>query len=222
VEASTTRRLPPVLLGRWELSIDPLQYKAGFVYCLVNQVLLIQVRLIRFHVEKVPGSGAWWVRYFDAQGRLRREKAGTKGNAKDLYTKRKNEALSGKKMPEKLRIRAVSFDEIADDATTYVKAHYSRPADDVDRLKVLKGWFRGQAAETIKAHQVETKLESARLENHWAPATVNHYHTAVSLAFRLAIAKDKVKENPARKIRRVPEDNNRVRYLSAERGKETA
>jgi site-specific recombinase XerD len=48
---------------------------------------------------------------------------------------------------------------------------------------------------------------------------VNHHHTAVSLAFRLAIAKDKVKENPARKIRRVPEDNNRVRYLSAEEEK---
>jgi integrase len=169
--------------------------------------------------EKVPGSGAWWVRYFDAQGRLRREKAGTKGNAKDLYTKRKNEALSGKKMPEKLRSRAVSFDEIADDAITYVKAHYSRPADDVDRLKVLKGWFRGQTAETITAHQLETRLETARRESHWAPATVNHYHTAVSLAFRLAIAKDKVKENPARRIRRIPEDNNRVRYLTAEEGK---
>ncbi len=115
--------------------------------------------------EKVPGSGAWWIRYFDAQGRLRREKAGTKGNAKDLYTKRKNEALSGKKMPEKLRSRVVSFDEIADDAISYVKAHYCRPADDIARLEVLKGWFRGQAAETIMAHQFETKLEAARREN---------------------------------------------------------
>jgi integrase len=75
-------------------------------------------------------------------------------------------------------------------------------------------WRR--CAETITAYTLETKLEAARRENQWAPATVNHHHTAVSLAFRLAIAKDKVKENPARKIRRVPEDNNRVRYLSAE------
>jgi integrase len=84
---------------------------------------------------------------------------------------------------------------------------------------VLKGWFLGQAAETITAHQLETKLEAARRENKWAPATVNHHHTAISLAFSLAVAKDKVKENPARKIRRIPEDNNRVRYLSLEEEK---
>jgi hypothetical protein len=40
--------------------------------------------------EKTPGSGTWW-----------------------------NEALAGKKLPEKLRRRAVSFGEIADDAITY-------------------------------------------------------------------------------------------------------
>ena len=169
--------------------------------------------------EKVSGSGIWWIRYIDAQGRYRREKAGTKSNAKDLYTKRKNEALAGKKLPEKLRSRAVSFDEIADDAIVYVKARYSRPADDLARLEVLKGWFPGRAAETITAHELETKLEAVRSGNHWAPATVNHHHTAISLCFRLAIAKDKVKENPARKIRRIPEDNNRVRYLSGDEEK---
>lgn len=26
--------------------------------------------------EKVPGSGEWWIRYVDATGRYRREKAG--------------------------------------------------------------------------------------------------------------------------------------------------
>ena len=47
--------------------------------------------------EKVPGSGEWWIRYVDAQGRYRREKAGTKGTAIDLVRKRKTEALQGKK-----------------------------------------------------------------------------------------------------------------------------
>jgi len=56
--------------------------------------------------EKTPGSGVWWIRYADAQGRLRREKAGTKGTARDLYHKRKQEALEGRKLPEKLRTAA--------------------------------------------------------------------------------------------------------------------
>ncbi len=45
--------------------------------------------------EKVPGSEAWWIRYHDAHGRLRREKAGTRGMAVKLYQKRKTEALTG-------------------------------------------------------------------------------------------------------------------------------
>lgn len=28
--------------------------------------------------EKVPGSGTWWIHWYDAQGRRHREKAGTK------------------------------------------------------------------------------------------------------------------------------------------------
>lgn len=53
--------------------------------------------------EKFPGSGVWWIRYVDFKGRLRREKAGTKSAAILLYRKRKQEALEGRKLPEKLR-----------------------------------------------------------------------------------------------------------------------
>jgi integrase len=168
--------------------------------------------------EKKRGSGVWWIRFVDATGQYHREKIGKRSKAVSLYALRKTEALEGKKLPQ-LRRAIVLFSEIADDAIAYVKARYSRPADDVARLEVLKGWFAGRAAETITAHELEIKLEAARREHVWAPATVNHHHTACSLAFRLAIAKDKVKENPARKIRRVPEDNNRVRYLSADEEK---
>jgi hypothetical protein len=69
--------------------------------------------------EKVPGCGVWWIRYVDAQGRYRREKAGTWSNADKLLTKRKNGALEGKKLPETLRRRAVPFADVADDALAY-------------------------------------------------------------------------------------------------------
>jgi hypothetical protein len=54
--------------------------------------------------EKVLGSEVWWIRYADAEGRYRREKAGTKSMAIDLYRKRKTEALQGRKLPERLRV----------------------------------------------------------------------------------------------------------------------
>jgi hypothetical protein len=73
--------------------------------------------------EKVPSSGVWWVRYSDSMGRIRREKAGTKGAAIKLYQKRKTEALQGTKLPESLRAPKVSFAEIAHDALAYSKMH---------------------------------------------------------------------------------------------------
>ena len=73
--------------------------------------------------EKVPGSGIWWIRYVDSQGRYRREKAGTWGNADKLLTKRKNEALQGKKLPETLRCAPVTFREIATEALAWSDAH---------------------------------------------------------------------------------------------------
>ncbi len=58
--------------------------------------------------ERAKGSGIWWTRYLGSDGRIHREKAGTWAAARDLYIKRKNEALQGKKLPEKLR-RATSI-----------------------------------------------------------------------------------------------------------------
>ncbi len=51
--------------------------------------------------EKVLGSDIWWIQYFDADGRRRREKAGRRGDAIVLLAKRKAEKLQGIKLPEK-------------------------------------------------------------------------------------------------------------------------
>jgi hypothetical protein len=78
-------------------------------------------KAIRGVYEKLPGSGVWWINYFDSQGKRRREKAGRRSDAVSLYLKRKTEALQGKKLPEKLRSRAISFVELANDGLEYSK-----------------------------------------------------------------------------------------------------
>jgi len=166
--------------------------------------------------EKHLGSGEWWICYWDAQGRKRREKAGTKSNAIDLYRKRKNEALQGKKLPEKLRRAIVSFKEIADDAIADIKRRYRRPADDVARLKVLMSWFGSREAASITASEIETKLYSGAAQNEWSPATINHYRTIMSLAYRLARRNRKVEANPVRDVPHQREGNARTRALAAE------
>ncbi len=94
--------------------------------------------------EKLLGSDVWRIRYVDAQGRYRHEKAGSM--AIDLYRKRKTEALQGKKLPERLRRRVVPFSELGDDALQYGKAN-ERHVNEIYRIKALKEqWNRMRTA----------------------------------------------------------------------------
>ncbi len=163
--------------------------------------------------EKHPGSGGWWIRFVDAQGRYRREKAGTKSAAILLYRKRKTEALEGKKLPEKLRRATVSFAEIARDCLVYSKANKLSYRNDAGRMEVLLEWFREYSAEAITAQDIERRFGQ---QQEWSPATANRYRALLSLSYRLAIRNGKVKENPARLVPHRLEDNARIRFLSAE------
>jgi site-specific recombinase XerD len=162
--------------------------------------------------EKVLRSGVWWICYWDAQGRKRREIAGTKSNAIDLYRKRKTEALQGKKLPEKLRRATVTFADIAKDALAYSKANKLSYRHDAGRMETLLGWFREYPAESITAQDIERRFDKQK----WSPATVNRHRALLSLTYRLAVRNGKAKENPARLVRHRLEDNARIRFLSAE------
>jgi site-specific recombinase XerD len=163
--------------------------------------------------QKVPGKNSpWWIRFVDASGRFRRERVGTKRAAIDLYRKRKNDALEGKKLPEKLRRATVSFAEIASDALVYSKSNKLSYGDDVSRMETLLRWFREYPAEGITAQDIERRFE----QQTWTPATMNRHRALLSLTYRLAIRNGKVKDNPARLVRHRLENNARIRFLSPE------
>jgi integrase len=164
--------------------------------------------------EKVIGSDVWWIRYVDAQGRYRREKAGTWGNADKLLTKRKNEALQGRKLPETLRQRVVPFAEIADDALAYSRKHKRGYHDDESRMKRLKEWFGSREAESLAGPEMENRLSDVAASERWPSSTYNHYRSLLMLVYREARRVGKVSVNPARDIRHRKENNSRVRFLS--------
>ena len=176
----------------------------------------LEERKLRGIYEREPGSNIWWIRYADATGRIRREKAGTKGAAIKLYQKRKTEVLQGKKLPENLRAPMVGFAELAKDALAYSKAHKRSYGDDVIRMEKVLSSFRGRSAESITPRELERFLAENAEENDWAPATINRYRALLSLVYRLGIESGKVKENPARLVKHRQENNARVRWLSNE------
>jgi integrase len=164
--------------------------------------------------EKVIGSGTWYIRYVDGHGQYRREKAGTWSNADKLLTKRRNEALQGKKLPETLRQRVVLFSEIADDALVYSRTRKRSYRDDESRMKQLKECFGSRNADLLGGPEMEERLSDVAGAEKWAPSTFNHYRSLLMLVYREARRSGKVSTNPAREIRHRKENNARVRFLS--------
>jgi integrase len=164
--------------------------------------------------EKIVGSKIWWIRYTDGSGRYRRERVGPYSLAEKLLAKRRAEAIQGKKLPETLRRRSISFSEIAADALAYSKVFKRSWTDDESRMKVLLEWFGNRDAESITTSEMEQKLSDATRSNGWAASTHNHYRSLLMLVYREARRADKVQVNPARDVRHRREDNSRVRYLN--------
>jgi hypothetical protein len=169
--------------------------------------------------EKQPGSGVWWICYFDQFGKKRREKAGTKNVAIKLYGKRKQQVLEGKKLPENLRKPSVKFSQLLDDALAYSKRNKRSYKTDVPRFASLGEWFGSHPAEELAPKEIENTLARAADKKKWAPSTFNHYRSLMSLCYRLGILNRKVTSNPARSVTHRREDNNRVRFLTEEEEK---
>ena len=134
--------------------------------------------------------------------------------ARDLYHKRKLEALQGKKLPETLRKPSTNLVDLLDDALAYSKAHQRSYDTDVPRFKLLKEWFGAHPADELAPKEIERVLAGAAEREEWAPSTFNHYRSLMSLTYRLAIQNRKAATNPARSVPHRREDNNRVRFLT--------
>ncbi len=166
--------------------------------------------------ERPKGSGMWWIRYADSAGAERREKAGTKSAALALYRKRKTEALQGRKLPESIRSRSVTFDRLADAALAYSRARKRSYGDDVIRMAKLRQWFGSRPAAEITPQEIERRLTEASEAHRWKPATTNRYKALISLVYRLGVEGGHVPSNPARIVRHRQENNARIRYLLPE------
>ena len=158
--------------------------------------------------ERKPNE--FWIRYADASGRIRREKAGTKGMDITLYTKRKTEALQGRKLPETLRKRLVPFSELCDDAEKYTIANNEGFKNDVIRIKQLRAEFGQRAAESIPIEAIRTYFGNQG----WKGGTVNRMRTVLFSIYRLGIENGKVSLNPAKLLKRKKVSDDRVRFLN--------
>jgi len=121
--------------------------------------------------ERVPGSGVWWIQYTDAQGRRRREKAGLYSSAEKLLDKRHTETLQGKKLPETLRAKPVTFGELLDYALEYSKSENGARTTTEIRIKydILRPVFGTRPAEDIERKEIRRWLVARAAQENWQP-----------------------------------------------------
>lgn len=167
---------------------------------------------VRGVFEKDPGSGVWWIQYFDSQHHRRREMVGSRSAAIKLAEKRRTQAREGIKMPENLRAKPASFSELTERALAYSKANKRSYSHDEQRMKHLMEEFGNRLAEDISRGDIQKWLDSKAED--WALATRNRHLALLKLTYRLAEEDGAIKTNPARLVRQSKEDNGRVRYLS--------
>ena len=158
--------------------------------------------------EKVRDSGEFWIRYVDQQGKLRREKVGPKNLAITLYQKRKTEVLQGKKLPETIRRRPITFGEIARDALRDRPKRSAR--NDKAQMARLLAWFKHRPVHAITPGEIEQRLS----EPPWSDATRNRYRALLSFIYRLALRHGKVTSNPVQLVRHRRENNVRKGFVN--------
>lgn len=162
--------------------------------------------------EKVPGSGIWWVRYFDADGKKRREKVGRKSDAISLYQQRKADARAGIKLPQKLRHKGETVAQVIDRALEWYKSHRPKSLRTAQtHLEAAKAALGKHLAEDLTPNHVDRWLSG---QTDWTDATRNRYKATLGRALQLAVIEGHLLRNVARLVTARKEDNGRIRWLA--------
>ena len=166
-----------------------------------------ETKPVRGVFERPKGSGIWWINYY-VEGKQRREKAGSRSAAVDLYRARKADAWRGIKLQE-LRNGRVILSALIDDALKYARIHNKSLRDYECKAGIVRKEMGARVASEIKPQEIDTWLSKFKTN-----ATANRYKAFLSLIYREGIRNGKVQVNPARQVPQRKEGTGRLRFLS--------
>jgi integrase len=163
--------------------------------------------------QRPPGSGIWWIRYVDANGKLHRERVGPKGLAQRAYEKRKTQVRENRFFPEiLLRAKGLTFARAMDD---YIKRKEPVWKAWTEWKRIGEKWkerFNGRYLKSIQRAEIEEQVSA--MARGRKPGTVNRHLTLLKAFLRDALATGKLETDPARFVKKLRENNQRVRFLS--------
>jgi len=164
--------------------------------------------------ERPRGSGVWWARYHDEHGREHRERVGPKALARKVYAKRKTEVHERRFFPESIGRRDTLLVDMIDDVVKRAKGRIRAFSDYERYAKYWKEAFPGRTLAQIAPGDVE-RYQAERIKT-CAPATVNREVKFLKRVFNVAVADGLVAANPTNRVKLYRENNERVRFLTAD------
>ena len=133
-----------------------------------------------------------------------------------MLSKRQHEKLLKRKLPEKLQGQVITFGTLSKDALAHSREQNdARSTHELAlKLAIIGVEFNARDACSVTKQDVTQWLMEQTDEREWSPATRNRYQAAFSLVFRVAVDNEKLAINPASRIKRKAENNDRIRFLS--------
>ncbi len=164
--------------------------------------------------QQPPGSGQWSVRYADANGKIHREKVGPKGLARRVYEKRKTQVREGKFFPELLaNTKGPTFAEAIDDYITRKEPVWKASKEWKRIGEKWKERFKGRDLNSIGRADIAQEISSLARRG-LKPGTMNRHLTLLKAFFHDAVVNGELEVDPARFVKKLRENNERVRFLS--------
>lgn len=112
-----------------------------------------------------------------------------------------------------------SINKAIDLYLNYSKLHKKDYIHDISKTKSIKNFFKNKNIDDILTKDIENYIKYLRLEKNLSNATINRYLAALKKMFNIAIANDMLHRNPCVNIKKLKENNEKIRYLTIEEEK---
>ena len=166
-------------------------------------------------LERPKGSGVWWAVWYDEYGHKRRKKCGPKRLAIQFRAKMLNEVFERLHFPNRFRHQNVLVADAIEDYLTRKRGVLRSLVNWERYAKQWKATFAGKILRQVVPGDIE-RYAARRRADGLCDASVNRELTLLRSVFNMAIEDGKAETNPVRSKFFEKENNQRVRYLSAD------
>ena len=163
----------------------------------------------------------YWIEFYDEHKKIRRQRIGTRRSLAEVtLAKRKVEVAEGKFLDKKKKPKQVKFKALAKDYTKWAELNNKTPDRKIRVLNGLLPDFGEKFVSKITTWQIQNYLHGRKNRKQPTkkikPATINREISLLKHIFSKAIEWKLLEENPAKPIKKLRENNKRVRFLSME------